>query len=133
MTYANYSFTDRGGRLAVFASPVTEGDGEGWCKTFLFIVRCSKKDAFSKRRAREIFNNWKATNKAYYEERRKIWHDGDTEYHVIRHECHPTIDMLRFECTPSNVERYLKILYKKAFPPKECVTKETTKNYIWLD
>lgn len=114
MTYANYTFTDRGGRLAVFATPVDERDGEGWCKTFLFIVRCSKRDAFSKRRAREIFNNWKATNEAYYEEHRQNWQFGERlNDDIIRHDCHPILDTLRFECTPHNIESYLRLLYDK--------------------
>lgn len=125
MTYANYTFEDRGGRLAVFATEIEEPalDG-GIFRTLIFIVRCSKRDSFSKKRAREIYDNYiDSGGRAFYTTKGCDFDisqktDGTTlvvkKPFTIDHECHPIIDMLRFECTPSNVENYLRLLYNKS-------------------
>jgi hypothetical protein len=125
MSYANYKYYDRGGRLSVFAAPIHEVDEDGTTyKTFLFITRCSKKDVFSKQTSREIFDNWKETGESFYtttrrevtDEDRKNRYPGEKPMFTTvteRHNAHPTIELLRFECTPSNIEKYLSTLYVK--------------------
>lgn len=125
MTYANYTFEDRGGRLAVFAIPIDESSPDGGIyRTLIFIVRCSKRDSFSKKRAREIFENWLDNDgRAFYSTRGchfDITQQNDGGKFItkrpftVEHECHPIVDMLRFECTPSNIENYLRLLYNKS-------------------
>ena len=109
----------KGKKLSIFARP---RDGQ----TELFILTCSKKDSFSKKTAREVYE-YKVIKKDGYPVTNS---KGELIYDVIStsHKCHPEIVVLPISCTFEKVNRHLRNTYYKLIPKSEVVEKQ--KEYV---
>lgn len=125
--YVNFKFCNsKGQRLAVFARPSTTNPDQ----TLIWILKCSKKDPFSKRRAREVYYYWNTLGKAqYYTSVPKRTADGkivkDKTGLVLKdfvtHEAHPEIITLDVPFQQERVNFYLRALYYKFIPKSRMV------------
>lgn len=118
--YTNFRFCNsEGQRLAVFAFEEEKN------VTTIWILKCSKKDAFSKRRAREIFENWLMYGEAYYVIQKPV-RDGNGQVVKIRggtvlkddvkEAAHPEIVKLNVPFEQHRVNFYLRALYYRFIP-----------------
>lgn len=139
MNYSNFRYcTPEGNRVAVFARPVSKKGKNTNEKTEIFILECSKHDTFSRRKAKETYNNWKMGGLAYYLSKEKGRCDDDNgtpsgcicvDQKPFRiHTCHPQIVTLSIECTQSAVNRYLKSFLKRFWPYSE--TSQSIQRFI---
>lgn len=90
MIFTNFRLcTRRGKRVAVFAEPTDKG-------TRIFILTCSKKDSFSRRIARETYNNYirSGGDQCYYTLIKGKYEDNKHIVNVERHDCHPEVIQL---------------------------------------
>lgn len=61
--YTNFKYANQfGNRCAIFARPA----GVGLKRTEVFILECSKKDPFSRRKAREVYQNYIHLGESFY-------------------------------------------------------------------
>jgi hypothetical protein len=115
--YANFKYcTGIGKRLAIFARPVGEKETE------LFILTCSKRDNFSRKRAREIYSNWVDFGEARYYTTYFIgFEDSEFKRGLKKHICHPIIQKIPFKLSHHEVNEYVRELGYKTFYPKSTV------------
>lgn len=107
--YTNFKFaTQHGRRVAIFAEPHVDAKGKQWTK--VTVITCSLSDAFSKRRAKEIFNNFKS-GEAFYE-KRQPGKDGQ----IVKAIAHPEVFLFPFKYTDTAVDRFVKATYLKFIP-----------------
>lgn len=131
--YVNFKFCNsKGQRLAVFARPSVKPD-----QTEIWILKCSKKDPFSKRRAREVYENWYLLGRAEYltsvpkrTADGKIVKDeaGSVVKDFVTHKAHPEIITLDVPFEQERVNFYLRALYYK-FIPKSRILEAVKKLY----
>ncbi len=126
MTYTNFKHcTDKGKRVSVFARPINVlGKNE---RTEIFLLECSKSDNFSRRRAREAYENWLNGRGCSYLTKIKgrCESNADTPPNHICvgkqiykiNVCNPSIVNLPITCSHKNVDKYLKS-FLKVFVPK---------------
>lgn len=116
MQYTNYKYaTPSGNRCAVFARPT----GVGLKRTEVFILECSRKDMFSKKRAREAYETYIRsggmecfyTTCHYFVDRQDgiNFPAGRT---VKVHQCHPLVITLPVPFSNEAITSYLKSFLK---------------------
>jgi len=144
MNYSNFRLcTKNGNRVAVFARPISKKGTNTNEKTEIFILECSKHDTFSRKRAREVYENWKGLNGAYYltKQKGKYASDEDTppghicvgEQIFKINKAHPEFVILPFECTQTNVYKYLRSFLKRFHPFSETAQSITKFIELFID
>lgn len=127
--YVNFKFCNsKGQRLAVFA----DVDPNNPDQTLIWILKCSKKDAFSRKRAREIYYNWKFSGgqAVYYTTTVQRDENGNIIFNspgvpsktYVKNEAHPEIVILPVPFQQERVNFYLRAMFYK-FVPKSEVTR----------
>lgn len=144
--YTNYKYANSfGNRCAVFARP----SGVGLKRTEVFILECSRKDPFSRKRAREVYQNYLKS-----EDRRKERGDimrSEIPFYVkmsttrlrspsgevdIKEEgkaipCHPQIIELPFQFNNERITRFCETFLKRWISRQEVrrITSEVFEDY----
>lgn len=124
--------TKTGKRVAVFADKVDD-------KVEFFYLICSKRDVFSKKKAKEAYSKWKTTGSSCYTEE---IHTSDynketkkltTTKSIKETCCHPIIDTIDIEFTSKKVNEYLNSQFYKFIDNAELgkFCKELTKHLLY--
>jgi len=100
--YRNFKLcTADGNRVAVFIRPIND-------ETEVYILKCAKKDRFSKKKATEAYNNWLNEGQSFFTEKIK----KDRGHEKKRVECAPYINLLPVKYDSFNKINYLRSFFK---------------------
>lgn len=131
--YTNYKYANSfGNRCAIFARPT----GVGLKRTEVFILECSKKDPFSRKRAREVYENYLETGKPFYTKHtfKNEWTEEASVTTVLLTEditCHPQIIVLPFPFNNERITRFCETFLKRWISRQEVrrITAEVFEDY----
>lgn len=133
--YTNYKYANSfGNRCAIFARPT----GVGLKRTEVFILECSKKDPFSRKRAREVYENYLETGTAFYTKITNVYQPfspGSRERLVSEGRetiyCHPEIIVLPFQFNNERITRFCETFLKRWISRQEVrrITAEVFEDY----
>lgn len=130
--YTNYKYANSfGNRCAIFARPT----GVGLKRTEVFILECSKKDPFSRKRAREVYQNYLNAGLPRYVKRTPKVHRANGETYMSEDlkeiVCHPQIIELPFQFNNERITRFCETFLKRWISRQEVrrITAEVFEDY----
>lgn len=115
--YINFKYANSfGNRCAIFARPT----GVGLKRTEVFILECSKRDPFSRRKAREVYNNYVHLGESFYTKKALIYQSfspGSKERLVSESKekvvCHPQIFELPLMFNNEHITKFCETFLKR--------------------